>query len=46
MRPKKNQNPKPSRIEQEVLKDIEKDFGIKVYFSRQELKEALKTKNK
>ena len=46
MRLKKNLYPKLSRIEQEVLKDIEKAFGIKVYSSRQELKEALKTKDK
>jgi len=44
--PKKNRNPKPSRLEQETLKDIEKAFGIKIYSSRQELKEALKTKDK
>ena len=43
---KKSRDPKPSRIEQEILKDMEKIFGIKVYVSRQELKEALKTKNK
>jgi len=43
---KKNQHPKLSRIEQEALKKIEKAFGIKVYSNRQELKEALKTKNK
>lgn len=43
---KKNQDPKLSRIEQEGLREIEKAFGIKVYSSRQELQEALKTKNK
>jgi hypothetical protein len=46
LRLKKNLYPKLSRIEQEVLKDIEKVFGIKVYSNRQELKKALKTQNK
>lgn len=46
MASKKNRHPKPCRIEQEALKDIERVFGIKVYPSRQELKEALKTKDK
>ena len=46
MRPKKNRDPKLSRIEQEVLKDIEKAFGIKVYSNRQELEKVLKTKDK
>lgn len=43
---KKTRDQRLSRIEQKVLKDIEKAFGIKVYSSRQELKEALaKSKN-
>lgn len=46
MASRKSRGPKPSRIEQEVLKEMEKAFGIKVYSSRQELKEALKTKDK
>jgi len=46
LRPKKNRDPKLSRIEQEVLKDIEKAFGIKVYSNRQELEKVLKTKDK
>ncbi|MCM8762873.1 MAG: hypothetical protein NC936_05035 [Candidatus Omnitrophica bacterium] len=44
--PKKNQDPKLSRIEQEAFREIGKAFGIKVYFSRQELKKALKTQPK
>lgn len=44
--PKKDRDPKPSRIEQEVLKEMEKAFGIKVYSNRQELKKALIKSNK
>lgn len=43
---KEDQKPKLSRLEQEVFKEIEKIFGIKVYLSRQELKKALIKSNK